>query len=143
MTTVPPASGRPVGLTGPTPELRRRLQTEPVVWCATLRPDGSAHLTPVWFVHDDRSWWIGTARRSVKVRNVSCDDRVSLALPDGGAPVVAEGRARIVWSDFPAAVTAAFADKYDGWDVAASVPDGPRVLLEIVTERWLMTGAGG
>lgn len=61
---------------------KRRLEEEKVVWCATVRRDGSPHLTPVWFVFDDGTWWIATARRNVKVANIERQDQVSLALPD-------------------------------------------------------------
>ena len=29
--------------------VRRFLETEPVVWMATVRPDGRPHIVPVWF----------------------------------------------------------------------------------------------
>lgn len=118
----------------------QRLDEERVVWCATVRPNGSPHVTPVWFVFDRGTWWIATARRNVKVANIEHQDQVSLALPDPDRPLVAQGRARIHSCDFPPAVTEAFGAKYDGWDIASDEPDGPRVLLEVATERWLFTG---
>lgn len=45
--------------------------------------------------------------------------------PDGSPP------------EFPPAVSEAFAAKYDGWDICSVQPDGPRVLLEVETTRWL------
>lgn len=113
------------------------------MWLTTLRPDGSPHTTPVWFVHDAATWWIGTPERSVKVRNVLTDPRVSLALQDGDAPVVAEGLARVHRRDFPGQVVSRFAAKYAGWDVTdpQQPPSGPRVLLEIAVSRWLLAGA--
>ena len=67
-------------------------------------------------------------------------DQLALALPDAGRPLVAQGRARIRWSDFPAEVVAAFAAKYDGWDITNDEVDGSRVLLEVRTDRWLFGG---
>lgn len=122
-----------------TPELVKRLARERIVWMCTLRPDGSPHVTPVWFVHRDGAWWVGTDGRSVKVRNVTADPRVSLAVEGGAAPVVAEGHAR-VRRDFPDAVVAAFADKYDGWDVTIPYGPGGRVLFEVPVDRWLLAG---
>lgn len=110
------------------------------VWMCTLRPDGSPHVTPVWFVYHGGSWWVGTDERSVKVRNVKADPRVSLALEDGAQPVVAEGHARI-HHDFPAEVVAAFAAKFSGWDVTAPYRPGGRVLFEVPVDRWLLAGA--
>lgn len=118
----------------------RRLGEERVAWFVCVRPDGSPHVTPVWFVHVDGVWWVATAQRNVKVANVEHQDQVSLALSDPGRPVVAQGRARIRRSDFPAAVSRAFAAKYDGWDISSDEPDGPRVLLEVETTRWLFHG---
>ena len=121
----------------------RRLRDAPVVWCATVRPDGSPHVTPVWFVVAEApsglTWWIATAARNVKVANVRRRPAVSLVLPDPEPPLVAEGPAR-VRDDFPRAVVEAFAAKYDGWDATSGEPDGPRVLIEVTTERWLFAG---
>ncbi|WP_447134297.1 pyridoxamine 5'-phosphate oxidase family protein [Micromonospora sp. LZ34] len=98
------------------------------------------HVTPVWFVYADGIWWIGCDGRSAKARNVAADARVSLALEDATAPVVAEGVAH-VHRDFPTKVIEAFAGKYGGWDVRQRVMlEGDRVLLEIPVRRWLLTG---
>lgn len=122
--------------------IRDRLEREKNAWLCTVRPDGSPHLTPVWFVFRDDTWWIGSGLRNVKVRNMAADPRVSLALQDGDAPIVAEGRAQIHRGDFPDDIVAAFGEKYDSWDVTAVVqPGGERVLLEIPVGRWLLAGA--
>ncbi|MFH8347365.1 pyridoxamine 5'-phosphate oxidase family protein [Streptomyces sp. NPDC018045] len=130
--------------------LRDRLADERIAWLCTLRPDGSPHVTPVWFVFVRGTWWIGAERASVKRRNIENDPRVSLALEGGEAPVVAEGRAR-VWHippgtgappalDVPPDVVAAFLTKYD-WDVTAtSPPAAGRVLFEVPVGRWLLAG---
>ncbi|MET9294697.1 pyridoxamine 5'-phosphate oxidase family protein [Streptomyces sp. NPDC003077] len=150
--------------------VRQRLATERNVWLCTLRPDGSPHVTPVWFVFVRGTWWIGTDGGSVKARNVGNDPRVSLALEGGEAPVVAEGRAR-VWHaptddgassssasasnsrtgagtgtgtdsrrPFPSDVVAAFMAKYD-WDVRVPLrPASGRVLFEVPVDRWLLAG---
>ncbi|MFI2714108.1 TIGR03618 family F420-dependent PPOX class oxidoreductase [Micromonospora sp. NPDC018662] len=125
----------------PSPDLEARLAHERNVWLCTLRPDGSPHLTPVWFVHADGVWWVSCEETSVKARNVAAAPRVSLALEGGDQPVVAEGAARLHHADFPPAVVAAFADKYAGWDIRQPVtPDSERVLLEIPVRRWLFAG---
>ena len=121
-------------------DVERRLDHERVVWFVSVRPDGSPHVTPVWFVFEGGTWWIATARRNVKVANVEHEDQVSLALPDAGQPVVAQGRARVHQSDFPPAVARRFAEKYSGWHIASTEPNGSRVLLEVATTRWLFAG---
>ncbi|MDG4837670.1 pyridoxamine 5'-phosphate oxidase family protein [Micromonospora sp. WMMD967] len=128
-------------LATPPTDVQARLAREPNVWLCTLRRDGSPHLTPVWFVYVDGTWWIGSGSRNVKVRNILEDPRVSLALEGGNAPVVAEGTARVHRDGFPDAVVEAFAGKYEGWDVGRQVsPGGERVLLEIPVRRWLLAG---
>lgn len=128
-------------MTTPSTVLTDRLERERNVWLCTLRADGSPHVTPVWFVYLRAAFWISSGERNVKVRNVSNDPRVSLALEDGDAPCVAEGRALAHGDGLPTDVLAAFAAKYDGWDPAAEIePFGPRVVLEIAVDRWLLAG---
>ncbi|MEV5887149.1 pyridoxamine 5'-phosphate oxidase family protein [Streptomyces sp. NPDC052020] len=124
----------------PGPAVRLRLAEEKNVWLCTVRPDGSAHITPVWFVYQSSRWWIGTDHGSVKARNIRTEARVSLALEDGRFPVVAEGDATLIPDRFPREVVAAFERKY-GWDVSAPTsPGNKRVLLEVRVRRWLMAG---
>lgn len=125
----------------PAPDhLRRRLDHDRNVWLCTLRADGSPHVVPVWFVHLRERWWIGVSTSSVKARNVLRDPRVSLALEDGDAPVVAQGLATL-HDHFPPDVLAAFRGRY-AWDPRTPYgPDPRRSLLEVGVTRWLMTGA--
>ncbi|GAA1071739.1 pyridoxamine 5'-phosphate oxidase family protein [Nocardiopsis exhalans] len=124
----------------PAPEhLRRRLAEDRNVWLCTLRADGSPHVVPVWFVYLRERWWIGVCTASVKVRNALRDPRVSLALEDGDAPVVAQGLVT-VHERFPGDVLAAFHDRYD-WDPRTPYGADPRrSLLEVGVTRWLMAG---
>ena len=94
----------------------------------------------MWFLYREDNWWIASAAGSVKVRNTTADPRVSLALQDGAAPVVAEGRAVVHRADFPAEIKADFAAKYRAWDITATEPDGPRALLQVTVTRWLLSG---
>ncbi|MFD2691087.1 pyridoxamine 5'-phosphate oxidase family protein [Streptomyces phyllanthi] len=124
----------------PGPAVRLRLAEEKNVWLCTVRPDGSAHVTPVWFVYQSSRWWIGSDHSSVKVRNILKEPRVSLALEDGRFPVVAEGDALLIRDGFPHEVVTAFEQKY-GWDVSAPTrPGSKRVLLEVHVRRWLLAG---
>ncbi|WP_327296390.1 MULTISPECIES: pyridoxamine 5'-phosphate oxidase family protein [unclassified Streptomyces] len=122
------------------PAVLDRLATERNVWLCGVRPDGSPHVTPVWFVFLRGSWWIGVDSGSVKVRNLRADPRASLALEDGRVPVVAEGEVQLHRDGFPAEVMAAFSAKY-AWDVTVpDRPDGGRVLLQVTVRRWLLLG---
>jgi hypothetical protein len=118
-----------------------RLENERNAWLCTLRADGSPHVTPIWFIHLGGTWWIGSSVRNRKVVHMTADPRVSLALEDGDAPLVAEGHAVVHHDGFPSDIVAAFATKYDGWDVTEVWPTGgPRVLIEVTTARWLLAG---
>lgn len=121
------------------PGIERRLRDEPIAWLATVRADGSPHVTPVWFLYRHGTWWVGCAASSVKARNCRARPAVALTLQDGRAPVVAEGTATVRTAGFPADVVAAFAEKYDGWDVRADGA-GARALIEVPTTRWLLRG---
>ena len=122
-------------------DLQARLERERNAWLCTVRPDGSPHLTPVWFVYTAGEWWIGSSERNVKVRNIEADARVSIALEDGISPVVAEGRAQVLRDSFPPDVVDDFAAKYDGWDITTPYErGGRRVLLQVEVQRWLLAG---
>lgn len=124
----------------PDAEVLDRLDRERAVWICTLRPDGSSHLTPVWFLFVDGEWWVCTPEGSVKIRNVRADPRVSLALPDPDAPLVAEGVATVVRPPFRSDIVAGFRDRYDGWDITKDWPGGSFVLLRVSVARWLLDG---
>lgn len=126
----------------PSPGVLARLHDDANAWLTTLRPDGSPHLTPVWFVYADSTWWVCCSERNVKVRNLQSDNRVALALEDGVQPVVAEGTATVLRDGYPPTVVEEFAAKYDGWDITSPFErGGARVLLRIPVTRWLLAGA--
>jgi F420H(2)-dependent biliverdin reductase len=116
-----------------------RLSHEPNVWLATVRPDGSPHLTPIWFVFVGGRFWLGTGAASVKVRNLAANPAVSVCLQDGNDPLVAEGTASLAPRPFPDAVVEAFRSKYD-WDVTVDEDEdmGPLALVRIDVCRWLL-----
>ncbi|UED83543.1 pyridoxamine 5'-phosphate oxidase family protein [Streptomyces profundus] len=123
------------------PAVLARLARDRNVWLCTTRPDGSPHVTPVWFVLLGQTWWIGVDGSSVKARNIAHAPTVSLALEDGRHPVVAEGEARPHRAPFAAEVVDAFAAKYD-WDVTVPHrPGGARLLIEVPVRRWLFAGS--
>lgn len=112
----------------------------PCVWLTSLRRDGSPHTTPAWFLLIDETFWIASSTVNVKVKNLQRDPRVSLAIDGSGArPHVAQGRALVhqAVTGFPHLV-ALFADKYNGWDATDEIQDGPRVMIEMPVDRWLL-----
>jgi len=134
---LPPPSSSPLSAAA-----LRRIDEADVAWLTTLRPDGSPHTTPVWFVFDGEVISVATAARNAKVRNLRGDPRVGVAI-DGtaAAPLVAQGVASASpLGETLAGIAEAFARKYDGWDIRDESVDGERVLVKIRVERWLLRG---
>ncbi len=99
------------------PRIERRLQTEQNLWLATVRPNGRPHLVPLWFVWVAEKIYLCTSADSVKVRNLAQNPHVSIALEDGGQPVVIEGLAGCALiGQVDQAVIEAFRAKYE-WDI--------------------------
>ena len=67
------------------PQVERRLQTEQNLWLATVRPNGTPHLVPIWFVWVAGKIYLCTGADSVKVRNLMQNPQVSIALEDGNS----------------------------------------------------------
>jgi F420H(2)-dependent biliverdin reductase len=118
-----------------------RLTSEKNVWLASVRPDGRAHLVPIWFVYVRDRFWIATGASSVKVGNLAANPAVSVSLEDGNDPLVAEGDARLHPPPFPDDVVNAFGDKF-AWDITRGFDDdiGEIALCEITVARWVLGG---
>ena len=97
------------------PKVRHRLTTESNIWLATVRPNGTPHLAPIWFVWVEDKAYVCTSAESVKARNMQAQPIVSFSLENGNAPVVLEGRAHLIES-VPPVVVDAFQRKYD-WNI--------------------------
>ena len=66
---------------------------------ATLMPDGSPQVTPVWFDYNDGVIRVNTAKGRVKARNMKEGSRVALAIMDPDNPyryIQVRGRVRRV-----------------------------------------------
>ncbi len=109
-------------------------------WLTTIRPDGSPHTTPVWFVVNGSVISVASALSNVKVRNIRFDTRVSIAIDGSGdSPLVAEGNAELVaMARASTTVAQAFSRKYDGWEIHDETVDGERTLIAIHVTRWLL-----
>ena len=112
-----------------------RLETEQNLWLATLRPDNRPHLVPIWFAWVNERLYICTGRQSVKARNLVQNEWATIALQDGGQPVVAECRARLLAPPYPPAVVEAFLRKYE-WNITQD--RDYEALFELEPARWVM-----
>ena len=76
----------------------QRLRSERVAWLTTVRADGQAQSTPVWFLWDGETFLLYSQPGAQKVRNVTANPKVSLHLGDDGAGddvVIFEGAAAV------------------------------------------------
>ena len=93
-----------------------RLRTEPIIWLATVRPDGRPHLVPVWFFWDGETITIYSEPNNQKLRNLQQNPNVSLALkrPDERDDVViVEGKAELLGKSAQTMNAPAYVEKYD------------------------------
>lgn len=84
---------------------------------ATVMPDGSPQVTPVWFDYADGKVRVNTARGRIKDRNMSENARVALAIVDPANPyryVQVRGRVASITEDGADAHIDALAKKYLG-----------------------------
>jgi PPOX class probable F420-dependent enzyme len=49
---------------------------------ATLQPDGSPQVTPVWFDYTNGIVRVNTAKGRIKARNLSVGSRIAMSVPD-------------------------------------------------------------
>ncbi len=102
------------------------------MWLATVKPNGAAHLVPIWAVLVGDSLWMATAPGTQKVRNVLAHPRAALSLPDPQRVLVLEGTIGVA-SEAPPEVQEAFQGKYD-WTFTIGEE---WVLLRFVPEKVL------
>ena len=78
-----------------------------VMRVATLLPDGSAHLVPLWFVWREDAIYVSVRRSATTFRNAERDSRTTLLLDIGRAwselaGVIVHGRSDPLAGDHPA-----------------------------------------
>ncbi len=81
-----------------TAEVRAFLDVPRVATLATINPDGTPLLTPLWYARDGNDLWIVVGPDSPKARNIRRDPRVTLVVLDndqGYTYVTVRGRARL------------------------------------------------
>jgi general stress protein 26 len=64
-------------------------------WFSSTRPDGRAHLAPIWHVWHAGRIYVVTQSTTVRARNIALQPAVSLALPDTKNVMIVEGIARV------------------------------------------------
>ena len=106
---------------------------------ATLNPDGSPHVAPVWYDLHGEEIWINTARGRVKERNIAKDPRVALSVHDQENPysmVSVQGEVSEVTEEGAIEHIDALAKRYLGKDeYPYKSPDEQRVIIKIVPRK--------
>lgn len=100
-------------------ECVRRFASANCSWLSTVRPDGKAHLSPMWHVwYRGRAYMVASGT-SVKVTNISVNPSVSVSHPDPSDVIVIEGWA-LATDLMEDSIRPLFLEKY-GWDIATDV----------------------
>jgi PPOX class probable F420-dependent enzyme len=106
---------------------------------ATLEPDGSPQVTPVWIDVDDEHILINTAKGRKKVRNIERDPRVSVEVADQENPysmLSVKGRVVDITPNGADAHIDSMAKKYLGQDsYPFRQPGEERIILKIQPEK--------
>lgn len=84
-------------------------------WFASTRPDGRAHLAPIWHVWYQGAVYVVTKADAVRTENIRHNPAVSLSLPDPVNVFVLEGTARLA-PEMEEALAPLFQAKYD-WNI--------------------------
>jgi PPOX class probable F420-dependent enzyme len=102
---------------------------------ATLMPDGSPQVTPVWFDYSGGIVRVNTAKGRVKARNLKEGSRIAMAIMDPDNPyryLQVRGRVRRVTEQGAAQHIDSLAKKYLGQDkYPYSQPGEVRIMCEI------------
>jgi PPOX class probable F420-dependent enzyme len=102
---------------------------------ATVMPDGSPQVTPVWFMFDGKNFIVNTARGRVKDKNMTKNAAVALSIIDPENPyahIAIRGKISKITEDGAAANIDAMAKKYLGQDkYPFGQPGEVRVMYEI------------
>jgi PPOX class probable F420-dependent enzyme len=122
------------------PESHKDLLQKPAfASLATLNPDGSPQVTPVWFDYDGTNIIVNTARGRVKDRNLKREPRVALTIPDPENPyryLGIQGRVIEMTESGADAGIDKLAKKYLGKDkYPFRGPNEVRVLVKIAPEK--------
>ncbi|MGA2462267.1 MAG: PPOX class F420-dependent oxidoreductase [Candidatus Bathyarchaeia archaeon] len=119
-----------------TPNAIRLIEGNNLGFLATLLPDGSPHVTPVWVDHEGDIVLVNTSVGRVKQRNIERDPRVMIAIADSKNPydrVIIRGRVQQTYEE---AHIDKLANKYTGAKkYQRSSPTEKRVILKIEPQK--------
>jgi PPOX class probable F420-dependent enzyme len=94
--------------------VEERLRTDPMIWLSTVKPDGTAHLVPVWFLWDGEHIYI-FSKPDQKIRNLKQNKSAFLGLDDtrgGDEPIMIAGEAELLPQGSVTPAMPAYEEKY-------------------------------
>ncbi|MFD9813684.1 PPOX class F420-dependent oxidoreductase [Streptomyces sp. NPDC059080] len=121
--------------------LKKLLDTPVVVTLATVQPDGSPQLSPVWVLREGEELLISTTRGRRKTRNLVRDPRATILVQPPGAPYVyAEIRGTATLTADDRGLIDELSRRYSGKDFAEFAPGaeaegGERVVIRITPRK--------
>ena len=108
---------------------------------ATLLPDGSPHVTPMWIDHEGDMVLMNTAKGRIKQRNITRDPRIAITVVDSNNPydrIVILGRVLNQTEQGAEAHIDKLAKKYTGANkYQKTSPTEKRIILKIEPSRIL------
>jgi PPOX class probable F420-dependent enzyme len=123
---------------------RELLEQPNFCFVATLREDGTPHVTPVWVDADGDHVVLNSARGRAWPTNLERDPRVTLTIPNGENMyeyVTIRGRVAEMTEDGADAHIDALAKKYLGQDsYPFRTPDERRIVVRIAPEQVKLWG---
>ncbi len=108
-------------------------------WFSSTRPDGRAHLAPIWHVWHAGCAYVVTQPNAVRTRNIAHHAGVSLALPDTRNVIIIEGVARTA-PEQQDALNPLFKAKYD-WEFAHD--SSYNVIIEVKPRKVIAWATNG
>lgn len=120
-------------------QIIQRFADAEACWFSSTRPDGRAHLAPIWHVWYEGRAYVVTQGDSVRARNIVHQPAVSLSLPDTNNVVIVEGAARVT-PEKKDALNPLFKAKYN-WEFATDNPYN--LIIEVTPRKILAWGSGG
>ena len=109
---------------------------------ATVKKDGSPHVTPIWYMYHDGRLLVNMTRQRVKFKNIERDPRVCFLIDDGYPYVLIFGRARVAEERDPFKDIETLAIRYTGEEEGKKrsreyFSRQDRVSVEIIPEKIL------
>ena len=118
-----------------TPNAVRLIEGKNFAHLASLMPDGSPHVTPMWVDHEGGLVLMNTAEGRVKLRNIRRDPRVTISIADQNNPydrVIIRGRVVAHTNEGAEEHIDKLAKKYTGANkYQRSRPDEKRIIIKI------------